>query len=144
MVGGVGTLVGGERGSGGGGGGVAGGNYGESSGCEKRPQCLCEGQIEVFFVKVVGKVGSGVGAAVGWIEDDEVVVEGGREPWLGLRIGGEAGDGTQEQGCRGLENWVAAWGHGVRFDCNDAEGEWGMGVRTSNCDGKIVRVRYLL
>ena len=68
VVGDLGALVGGE---GDGGVGVAGGDDGEAAGGEQGAEAGGEGEGEVFFEEVVGEVGSGVGASVGGVEEDE-------------------------------------------------------------------------
>ena len=57
---------------------------------------------------MVGELGSGVGAAVGGVEEDEAAVGGGWGGGWGLGVEGDAQD---EGGC-GLEDWVEGSGHG--------------------------------
>ena len=101
----AGALVGGE---GVGGVGVAGGDDGEAGGGEGGAEAGGEGEGDIFFEDVVGELGSGVGAAVGGVEEDEVAVGGG---WGGGWSLGVEGDAQDEGGC-GLEDWVERSGHG--------------------------------
>jgi len=78
----LGALVGGE-----GDGGVdfVGGDDGEAAGGEEGAEAGCEGEGDVFFEEVVGEVGSGVGASVSGIEEDD----GAGGGLLGLRGDGD-------------------------------------------------------
>ena len=68
VVGDLGALVGGK---GDGWVSVSGGEEGEACGGELSAEAGGEGEGEVFFEDVVGQVGSGVGASVGGIEEDD-------------------------------------------------------------------------
>ena len=100
VVGDFGALVGGEESGGIGG---AGGDNGEVSGGEQGAEAVGEGQGDVFFEEIVAEMGSGVGAAVGGVEQDEGA--GGRG-WGGFGLRGE-GDHQ-----RGL--WSLRLGGGLR------------------------------
>ena len=73
-VGDFGALIGGERN---GGVGVAGGSYGEVGGRESGTQFEGEGQGDIFLEDTIAKGCAGIGTAVGGVEEDEVVIEGG-------------------------------------------------------------------
>lgn len=68
VIGDLGALVGGEDDSGIGG---AGGDDGEVVGGEGGAETVVEGEGDVFFEEIAGEAGSGIGAAVGGIEQDE-------------------------------------------------------------------------
>ena len=87
---------------------VAWGDDGEVGDGERGAEARGEGEGEIFFEDVVGELGSGVGAAVGGIEKDEVAVGGG---WGGGGSLGVEVDAQNEGGC-GLEDWVEGSGHG--------------------------------
>ncbi len=105
VVGEAGALVGGD---GVGGVGVAWGDDVEAGCGEGGAELGGEGEGEVFLEDVVGELGSGVGASVGGVEEDEVAVRWWVEGSGSLGVEGDAQD---EGGC-GFEDWWAGWGHG--------------------------------
>lgn len=56
--------------------GVARGDDGESLGRDDGAQTLREGEGHILFDRIVREVGAGIWPAVGWIEEDEIAVEG--------------------------------------------------------------------
>jgi hypothetical protein len=86
VVGDFGALVGGEDDSGV---AVAGGDHGNAAGGEEGSDGGCEGEREVLFEDIVGEVGSGVGAAVGGIDEDDRA---------GLLAPGDHGKERREEG----------------------------------------------
>ncbi len=149
VIGDAGALVGGEVGV-----GVVGGDYGEAGGTEERAETGGEGQGEIFFHGVVGEVGSGVGASVGGVEEDDGADGFGRlwdgegllqwrcGGWLcGLRGGLSLGLGRdcaqgEEAECRGLRDLFMGTGHCLRFDCNGVRG-------VGKSEGRSTRVAAL-
>ncbi len=97
VIGDVGALVGGE---GDGGVGVAGGDDGEATDGEDGAEAGGEGQGEGFLRELVGEVGSGVGAAVGGVEEDGGA-GGGLLGWKGRRDG-EAYEKRESKTCGDL------------------------------------------
>jgi hypothetical protein len=102
----LGALVGSE---GNGGVGFVGGDDSEAAGGEKGAEAGGEGEGNVFFEEVIGEVGTGVGASVSGIEEDE----GAGGGLLGLR-----GDGDEaRQDGEGEACDLLGEGQGRLVDC---------------------------
>ncbi len=96
VIGDLGALVGGEEGSGV---AVAGDDDGEATGGERGSEGGGEGQGEVFFEELVAEAGSGVGASVGGVEEDDCA------GLLGWEGDGKEGREDGEPRGDGLEGW---------------------------------------
>jgi hypothetical protein len=110
MVGDAGSLIGGEFGV-----CIPGGEEGEASSGEEGLDAGGESEGDVLFEDAVRELGSGVGAAVGGVEEDKASVDG----WLRLRWDWN-GDLRLRRGLRGLGvsreagDYAQGQGHGFR------------------------------
>ena len=105
VIGDLGALVGGE---GYGRVGVAGGDDSEAAGGEGSTKAGGEGEGDVFFKHVVGEMGSGIGAPVRGVKEDD-----GASGWLLGR--GDAGG--QENGSEAYREVFEGKGQGRLVDC---------------------------